>query len=164
MTQHLYSVWFHCGCINQTLQIILPFWKRREDPLFMIFQYVFKMFSLLAVIPRGSESPFLAARLRRCWAWNPINGAGMPALWHQTPSMQNATTGVHQQLSLQLTRCRGVQWWMTWLTRVRGDDTRDTDVGQNGECSMKWGMREDRWERVKVASNYIWTTGKRSGE
>lgn len=73
----------------------LLFKKLRKGCLFIIFQYVFKMFSLLAVlgqvIPKGTESPFLAVRLRRCWAWNPITGAAMPALWHQTLPMQNAT-------------------------------------------------------------------------
>lgn len=122
---------------------LLPFQKRREGLLFIIFQYVFKMFSLLAVlgqvIPGGSESPFLAARLCRCRAWNPITSAAMLALWHQTPSMQNATAGVYQQLAPQLSRCRGAHWWVTWLTRGRRDDTSDTDVGQNGEHRMKWG-------------------------
>lgn len=69
-------------------------YKLRKGCLFIIY-YVFKMFSVLAVlgqvIPKGTESPFLAVRLRRCWAWNPITGAAMPALWHQTLPMQNAT-------------------------------------------------------------------------
>lgn len=114
------------------------------------------MFSSLAalgqVIPRGSESPFLAARLRRCRAWNPITSAAMPALWHQTPSMQNATAGVYQQRAPQSSRCRGVHWWVTRLTRSRGDDTGDTRVGQNGERRIKpgWG------KQVEDESDYIW--------
>lgn len=141
----------------------LPFQKRREGPLFIIFQYVFKMFSLLAVlgqvIPEGSESPFLAARLRRCRAWNPITSAALPSLWHQTPLMQNATAGVYQQPAPQLSRCRGVHWWVTWLTRGRRDDTCDTDVGQNGEHRMKWGWGRRvgdgggrKWLRVTIGA------------
>lgn len=111
------------------------FKKLRKGCLFITFQYVFRMFSLLAVlgqvIPKGTESPFLAVRLRRCWAWNPITRAAMPALWHQTLPMQNATAGVYHQLSPQPSRCRGIHWWVTWLTRGGRDDTSDADVGQN---------------------------------
>lgn len=84
------------NCKLCTVREAFPFFlqKLREGLLFIIFQYVFKMFSLLAVpgqvIPGGSESPFCAAGLRQCRAWNPITSAAMLALWHQTPSMQNA--------------------------------------------------------------------------
>lgn len=93
------------------------------------------MFPLLAVlgqvIPKGTESPFLAVRLRRCWAWNPITGAAMPALWHQTLPMQNTTAGVYHQLTPQPSCCRGIHWRVTWLTRGGRDDTSNADVGQN---------------------------------
>lgn len=105
------------------------------------------MFSLLAVlgqvIPGGSESPFRAAGLHRCRAWNPITSAAMLALWHQTPSMQNATAGVYQQRAPQFSRCRRVHWWVTRLTRGRRDDTGDSDVGQNGKHGRTrgWGTK-----------------------
>lgn len=122
--------------LNWILGEFPPLFKKlRKGCLFITFQYVFRMFSLLAVlgqvIPKGTESPFLAVRLRRCWAWNPITRAAMPALWHQTLPMQNATAGVYHQLSPQPSRCRGIHWWVTWLTRGGRDDTSDADVGQN---------------------------------
>lgn len=142
--------------------------------LFIIFQYVFKVFSLLAVlgqvIPGGSESPFRAAGLRRCRAWNPITSAAMLALWHQTPSMQNATAGVYQQLAPQFSYCRGVHWWVARLTRGRRDDTGDNDVGQNGEHRGKGGLRKEdgwgwgRWQAIifehKGANYNCWWSGE----
>lgn len=133
--------------VNCTVREAFPFFlqKLREGLLFIIFQYVFKMFSLLAVpgqvIPGGSESPFRAAGLRQCRAWNPITSAAMLALWHQTPSMQNATAGVYQQRAPQFSSCRGVHWWVARLTRGRRDDTVDTDEGQSGEQKKGVGVR-----------------------
>lgn len=48
-----------------------PLTENEEELLFIIFQYVIKMFSLAVlgqVIPGRSESPFRAAGLRRCRA------------------------------------------------------------------------------------------------
>lgn len=135
------------NCKLCTVREAFPFFlqKLREGLLFIIFQYVFKMFSLLAVpgqvIPGGSESPFRAAGLRQCRAWNPITSAAMLALWHQTPSMQNATAGVYQQRAPQFSSCRGVHWWVARLTRGRRDDTVDTDEGQSGEQKKGVGVR-----------------------
>lgn len=138
------------GNINQTLcrkyAFPLSLQKWREGLLFIIFQYVFKIFSLLAVlgqvIPGGSESPFRAAGLRQCRAWNPITSAAMLALWHQTPSMQNATAGVYQQRAPQFSCCKGVHWWVASLTRGRRDDTGDTDEGQSGAQKTGRGAGE----------------------
>lgn len=135
------------NCKLCTVREAFPFFlqKLREGLLFIIFQYVFKMFSLLAVpgqvIPGGSESPFRAAGLRQCRAWNPITSAAMLALWHQTPSMQNATAGVYQQRAPQFSSCRGIHWWVARLTRGRRDDTVDTDEGQSGEQKKGVGVR-----------------------
>lgn len=109
------------------------------------------MLSLLTVlgqvIPGGRESPFCAAGLRQCRAWNPITSEAMLALWHQTQSMQNATADVYQQLAPQFSYCRGVHWRMAWLTRGSGDNTGITDNRQSGEqrreWGVTWGMRND---------------------
>lgn len=100
------------------------------------------------VIPGGSESPFCAAGLRQCWAWNPITSAAMLALWHQTPSMQNATASVYQQCAPQFSYCRGVHWWVACQTRSRRDDTGDTDEGQTGEEERGRVVGED-WGGMK---------------
>lgn len=140
--------------------------KLREGLLFIRFQYVFKMFSLLAVpgqvIPGGSESPFRAAGLRQCWAWNPITSAAMLALWHQTPSMQNDTAGVYQQRAPQFSYCRGVHWWVARLTRATRDDTVDTDEGQHGEqkkggMGCRWGRRRGGKKMLSLGSVSIVT-------
>lgn len=122
------------------------------------------MLSLLAapglVIPPGSESPFLAARLRRCRAWNPITGAAVPALRHQTPPMQNATAGVYQRRARQSSRrCREVHWWVTRLTRSRGDGAGDTGVGQSAGTWDKVRLRgrrtgdaARRWGRLRLSA------------
>lgn len=147
MTITLWIVIIAMNCKLCTVREAFPFFlqKLREGLLFIIFQYVFKMFSLLAVpgqvIPGGSESPFRAAGLRQCRAWNPITSAAMLALWHQTPSMQNATAGVYQQRAPQFSSCRGVHWWVARLTRGRRDDTVDTDEGQSGEQKKGVGVR-----------------------
>lgn len=107
------------------------------------------MLSLLTVlgqvIPGGRESPFCAAGLRQCRAWNPITSEAMLALWHQTRSMQNATADVYQQPAPQFGDCRGVHWWMARLTRGSGDNTGITDNRQSGEQrrerGVTWGMR-----------------------
>lgn len=67
----------------------------------------------------------------------------MLALWHQTPSMQNAAAGVYQQLGPLFSCCKGVCLWVTRSTRGSRDDTGDTDVGQNEEHGWKggWGRR-----------------------
>lgn len=145
MTDDYYTLDKNCKLC--TVREAFPFFlqKLRGGLLFIIFQYVFKMFSLLAVpgqvIPGGSESPFRAAGLRQCRAWNPITSAAMLALWHQTPSMQNATAGVYQQRAPQFSSCRGVHWWVARLTRGRRDDTVDTDEGQSGEQKKGVGVR-----------------------
>lgn len=69
----------------------------------------------------------------------------MPALWHQTPSMQNPSASVYQQLAPQLSCCRGVHWWVTWLTRSRGDDTVDAHAGQNGNMDKEMLRKRDGW-------------------
>lgn len=125
-----------------------------------IYSLYFNMFSkcppLLTVqgqvIPEGSESSFCAAGLRRCRAWNPITGAALPALWHQAPSMQNATAGVYQQLATQFSSCWPVHRWVVWLIRGSKDDHGDTDVwGHNGEgvcnCNQSCGKMEGPGEQ-----------------
>lgn len=133
------------------------------------------MFSLLAVlgqvIPKGTESPFFAVRLRWCWAWNPITRAAMPALWHQTLPMQNATAGVYHQLTPQPSRCRGIHWWVTWMTRGGRDDTSDAVVGQNVKqwmwCRERRASEEEgcEWCLLNIWSKRAWQVmmGTREG-
>ena len=124
------------------------------------------MFFLLAVpgqvIPAGSESPFCAAGLCWCRAWNPITSAAMLALWHQTPSMQNATAGVYQRLVPQLSYRRGVHWWVAWLTRGRRDDTGDTDEGERGVREGMDGLErpeKEQWVWITMTNIFIWSLG-----
>lgn len=166
------SQWYKVQTM-QNLWSISSFLSQMEGErlLFIIFQYVFKMFSLLTVpsqvIPEGSESPFLAVGLRRCRAWNPITSAAMLVLWHQTPSMQNTTAGVYQQLALQIGGChRWVHPWVTFLTR---DGEMTLLMGREAEKAFCWGwswheITLEHWGKMEETGTLIlWLEGSKEG-
>lgn len=137
------------------------------------FQNVLLFLAVLAqVIPGGSESPFRAAGLRRCRAWNPITSAAMLALWHQAPSMQNATAWrLPAKRAPQFSYCRGVftDGWSGWqgagamarVTLMRGkveSSGKRRGEGKGQSRNGEWGWWFYLIVRVCNYYNSRWKT------